>query len=499
MWWSKKSSSRQRQCLLPAVASLPLTMSVLGMPLGDDAAPTSTPAIHQQDRSASAVPPLSPLAELTPGQMVNGASTRSRLVPLLDDKGAFSASSLAESDIPWTAVQAYKRAAGILAEVRPGCQIPWTLLAAIGRVESDHGRHGEALLGADGVSDPLLVGVALDGVGPVAAIPDSDEGQFDQDQRWDRAVGPMQFIPTTWAVAGVDADADGVRSPHDIDDAALAAAVYLCAGEDGSIREPAAMRAAIYSYNHSDSYVTLVMAFERGYRAGYVEVAAPPSMLIVTLPALDYGRGTLAEVETSVAVVAKRKHKLPTATPGDETVARDAAAGPTPKGPVDAVPAPKPNPTSEPKPGPAPAPTPDPLPEGTPAPDPTPPPPDPTPLPDPTPPPDPTPAPDPTPPSQGVVSISGVWNVCIAGFCLGNDALDLGPADRLDTPAAGDFDGDDVVEPNGVEFAGLVGTSVTLVVERQSASWIVYAINDKAYRFADGTFAPPKPGVLPPG
>ena len=42
----------------------------------------------------------------------------------------------------------------------------------------------------------------------------------------------MQFIPSTWAVVGVDADGDGERNPQDIDDAALAAAVYLCSGNE---------------------------------------------------------------------------------------------------------------------------------------------------------------------------------------------------------------------------------------------------------------------------
>ena len=49
---------------------------------------------------------------------------------------------------------------------------------------------------------------------------------------YDRAVGPMQFIPSTWSVVGVDADGDGQRNPQDIDDAALATAVYLCSGDD---------------------------------------------------------------------------------------------------------------------------------------------------------------------------------------------------------------------------------------------------------------------------
>ena len=85
------------------------------------------------------------------------------------------------------------------AEESPGCGLPWTLLAAIGRVESDHGRYGGSELGFDGRPQPAIVGIALNGQGPVRAIADTDGGQWDGDRVWDRAVGPMQFIPGTWA------------------------------------------------------------------------------------------------------------------------------------------------------------------------------------------------------------------------------------------------------------------------------------------------------------
>ena len=79
---------------------------------------------------------------------------------------------------------------------------------------------------------PGIYGVALDGTQQVALIKDTDAGQYDADAKYDRAVGPMQFIPSTWSVVGVDADGDAQRNPQDIDDAALATAVYLCSGED---------------------------------------------------------------------------------------------------------------------------------------------------------------------------------------------------------------------------------------------------------------------------
>ena len=113
----------------------------------------------------------------------------------------------------------------------PSCHLDWSILAGIGRVESNHGRYGGSQVYADGSTSPHIVGLALNGVGNVASISDTDDGKLDGDTTWDRAVGPMQFIPSTWAVVGTDADGDGVRDPHDIDDAALSAGVYLCAGD----------------------------------------------------------------------------------------------------------------------------------------------------------------------------------------------------------------------------------------------------------------------------
>ncbi|HEX5860194.1 MAG TPA: lytic murein transglycosylase, partial [Nocardioides sp.] len=186
----------------------------------------------------------------------------------------WSASSLTDNGLPAAARRAYENAARAMATTDPACQLPWTLLAGVGRVESDHGRYGGSVLGQDGVSHPLIIGVPLNGIGPVAAIQDTDNGRLDKDKVWDRAVGPMQFIPSTWANAARDGDGDGTESPNDIDDAALAAAAYLCAGS-GSVLGESAMRAAIFSYNASEEYVALVMAMEEGYRTGVFIMPAP--------------------------------------------------------------------------------------------------------------------------------------------------------------------------------------------------------------------------------
>jgi hypothetical protein len=172
--------------------------------------------------------------------------------------------------IPSAALAAYQRAETVINAADKTCHLPWQLVAAIGRVESDHGRHGGTALDADGTAQPGILGIALNGKNNTTLIRDTDAGQYDGDTRFDRAVGPMQFIPSTWSVVGVDADNDGVRNPQDIDDAALATAVYLCSGSGptGDLATLAGKRASVYRYNHSQSYVDLVLSIADAYLEG---------------------------------------------------------------------------------------------------------------------------------------------------------------------------------------------------------------------------------------
>jgi membrane-bound lytic murein transglycosylase B len=169
--------------------------------------------------------------------------------------------------IPAAALAAYQRAETVINTADKSCNIPWQLIAAIGRVESDHGRYGGNTLNANGLATPGIFGIALDGSNGTSRISDSDAGLYDSDSKFDRAVGPMQFIPSTWRVVGVDADGDGERNPQDIDDAALATAVYLCSGNDDLSTE-AGQRASVFRYNHSQSYVDLVLSIMRAYSSG---------------------------------------------------------------------------------------------------------------------------------------------------------------------------------------------------------------------------------------
>jgi len=156
------------------------------------------------------------------------------------------------TEIPTRALVAYAWADLVVSRETPACGIGWNTLAGIGAIESDHGRHDGTGLDENGYPSAPIRGRALDGDG-VMAIADTDGGAWDGDTVWDRAVGPMQFIPETWRRWGADASGDGVADPNQIDDAALAAARYLCAS--GSMQDPAGWRQAILRYNDLDQYV----------------------------------------------------------------------------------------------------------------------------------------------------------------------------------------------------------------------------------------------------
>jgi hypothetical protein len=382
--------------------------------------------------------PLPPPQHVEPQTTLVAKKDRNKKIRLEGPRGSrvWTASSLASHDLPSAALEAYKGAAASMASADPSCQMPWTLLAGIGRVESDHGRYGGSVLSTDGVSRPAIIGVALNGVGPVAAIRDTDNGKLDRDEVWDRAVGPMQFIPSTWAYSGRDGDGDGDENPHDLDDAALAAASYLCSGS-GSMLDDASAKAAIFRYNPSDYYVALVQAFERGYRTGVFVMPSPPP------PA---GQDD--------AKRKKRRHDdSGTTTKRDTRDGRDTSGSSQPK--QDDSPAPKPAPKPTPKPSPSPTPKP-------------------------------SPSPSPTPSAPTLVALSGQLSACGTGWCAGGKGLDLGPSGQLGAKAAHDYDGNGTVGTNIEEFTGLAGQQVTVQVD--SGTTTVYVFDGKPYRNADGSF-----------
>jgi membrane-bound lytic murein transglycosylase B len=228
---------------------------------------------------------------------------------------AATASGLAADGIPTTALAAYRHAAAVLAVARPACHLDWSVVAALGRVESNHGRFGGAVLTTSGVSVPPIRGPRLDG-GAFARVRDTDGGRLDGDPVYDRAIGPLQFLPGTWRAVGADGDGDGVADPYDIFDAALGAGIYLCSGST-DLSDPASLHAAIYRYNHSDSYVALVLSLAARYRAGVAVV----------------GNGTTPAPHPTTT-----KPPVRTTTPPPTTTVPPTTVPTTPAGPTTTVP-----------------------------------------------------------------------------------------------------------------------------------------------------------------
>lgn len=245
------------------------TIFVLGAALltgvgmkGGSVPPTTAVLVQQADPAALAEGSTDAVVSVrqrpTP---TSGSRSGSASVPV--DDPAFA---LASPGIPSTALQAYLEAAAREARLRPSCGIPWSLIAAIGRVESDHNRFDGGVLLPDGLATRPVIGIALDGHG-TALIRDTDGGALDGDTVYDHAVGPMQFIPSTWARFGVDGNGDGVADPFNIFDAAATAADYLCIA-GGDLRTEAGQARAVLAYNHSDVYVADVLDLERAYANG---------------------------------------------------------------------------------------------------------------------------------------------------------------------------------------------------------------------------------------
>ncbi len=164
-------------------------------------------------------------------------------------------------DLTVVAVNAYFSAARAAASQWPACEITWNQLAGVGRVESFHGQFGRSSVDRRGDTSPPILGPQLNG-DPWLAIADSDLGILDGDLEWDRAVGPMQFIPTSWEQFAADGNNDGRRDPHNLYDAALAAADHLCgAGLDTE----AGFRSALLRYNRSTTYGSDVIRFSDFY------------------------------------------------------------------------------------------------------------------------------------------------------------------------------------------------------------------------------------------
>ncbi|HIW96451.1 MAG TPA: lytic murein transglycosylase [Candidatus Corynebacterium gallistercoris] len=176
-----------------------------------------------------------------------------------------------ETGIPLQALIAYGNAEVIARQNRPECNITWNTLAGLGYVETRHGTYdgknfGAASLQENGIAEPHIVGPQLNGQG-FAKVEDTDGGEVDGDPDFDRAVGPMQFIPESWSRYGIDADGDGATNPHSIDDAAASAVRLLC-DHQRDLGTPEGWTRAIRGYNQSTEYVLNVRDAAANYALG---------------------------------------------------------------------------------------------------------------------------------------------------------------------------------------------------------------------------------------
>ncbi|MBV9285191.1 MAG: hypothetical protein JO176_11280 [Acidimicrobiia bacterium] len=243
--------------------------------------------------------------------------------------------------IPGVMLGAYQRAARVLAVSRSGCHLSWVVLAGIGRVESGHAEGGR--VDVAGSTLGVILGPVLDGSAGTAAIADTDHGVLDGDPVWDRAVGPMQFIPSSWR-------AWGVGSPDNIYDATLAAGRYLCAG-GADLADPAQLRAAVLRYNHSAAYADVVLGWAHAYLTGVIPTPSAPGPLPPGTTG-NGGRPITADSAPPGAAVARPTPPVaipPTTKPPTPTPSPPPATTTTPPPPpVITTPPPPPAPTTTP-------------------------------------------------------------------------------------------------------------------------------------------------------
>ncbi|MFG2885738.1 lytic transglycosylase domain-containing protein [Streptomyces sp. NPDC048297] len=164
--------------------------------------------------------------------------------------------------IPQVMLSAYTNAASRITTLRPNCTgMRWSVLAGIGKAESNHaaGRH----IAGNGAITPRIIGARLNGTGAggnTSSFTDTDNGTWDSDTAYDRAVGPMQFLPSTWdGPTGQDGNNDGVKDPHNAFDAALGTAVYLCGNGHSDLSDDTQLRKAVLRYNHASWYADEVL------------------------------------------------------------------------------------------------------------------------------------------------------------------------------------------------------------------------------------------------
>ena len=217
--------------------------------------------------------------------------------------------------IPVTVLAAYRKAEANLAAAKPSCHLPWWLVAGVGRIETGHAFGGR--VDANGNTRGRIMGPLLDGSMPgTAVIRDTDGGKWDGDATFDRGIGPMGFLPGSWTEWGKDGNGDGVADPNNVFDAATATGYVLCSV--GDLSNPATMAKALLRYNHSASYVNLVLTWAAAYRDGVTPTADSTG----TVPAPARPSATSTTSPPPAPAPASASTPPPAATPPPSTTTR---------------------------------------------------------------------------------------------------------------------------------------------------------------------------------
>jgi hypothetical protein len=296
LWWPRLS-----------VAGV-LTVLAVAMVVGLRPAPGEAVALRS---SALEAPPAATSIEPpVPGALLAPYAARQAIASRGGIAYALLGGALTVADIPTPALAAYQRATTVINLADERCHLDWELVAALGKVLTDHGRADGSELDDGGVSRPAVLGQRLTGRHGTPRVADTDAGLLDKDPKLDRAVGPMLLLPAVWSVVSVDADSDGRRNPQDIDDAALGAAVFLCAGP-GDFRNATHVRSEVRRYHSGSGYTKSVL----GVRAAYLDADALPAVVSV----LAREEGVSVEVAPEAAP-----------TPGDPSFSGGSSFEPVP-------------------------------------------------------------------------------------------------------------------------------------------------------------------------
>ncbi|OZM73945.1 hydrolase Nlp/P60 [Amycolatopsis antarctica] len=210
---------RRRLLVIGVAAAVVVGIFVVALRVAPQSEPATTAAGPSPAAQESAAPPAAPSS-------APPADTQTPAAQQPPDEGPQFESWVGEVagwlDIPQRAMHGYALATVTIGQEKPGCELSWVTLAALGKVTSDHGRVGGSAIGDDGTMIQPLDTVALeDFSGASISVPG--------------AAGPMQLSPAMWETFAANAEGAEPRKQN-IDDAALTAARALC-DEDRDLAE----------------------------------------------------------------------------------------------------------------------------------------------------------------------------------------------------------------------------------------------------------------------